>query len=117
MRIRDPRWKTFGSGIRNGKHSDPGFGMEKNGNSKLWSKRLGRRYPFMKDQEVKSPCCSIRLPNKVIFNLKLFGFEFRKKKNHIKIDNANGTGYWYLLTSSLARQQSGTQGCGSGSTL
>ncbi len=25
MRTRDPGWKKFGSGIRDGKHSDPGY--------------------------------------------------------------------------------------------
>jgi hypothetical protein len=29
MRIRDPGWKEFGSGIREGKKSDPGYGKEK----------------------------------------------------------------------------------------
>ncbi len=29
MRIRDPGWKQFGSGIWDGKNSDPGYGMEK----------------------------------------------------------------------------------------
>jgi hypothetical protein len=29
MRIRDPGWRQFGSGIRDGKKSDPGSGMEK----------------------------------------------------------------------------------------
>jgi hypothetical protein len=29
IRIRDPGWKKFGSGIRDGKNSDPGSGMEK----------------------------------------------------------------------------------------
>jgi hypothetical protein len=27
MQIRDPGWKQFGSGIRDGKHSDPGSGI------------------------------------------------------------------------------------------
>jgi hypothetical protein len=27
MRIRDPGWRKFGSGIRDGKKSDPGFGI------------------------------------------------------------------------------------------
>ncbi len=30
MRILDPGWENFGSGIRDGKTSDPGSGMEKN---------------------------------------------------------------------------------------
>ncbi len=30
MRIRDPGWKQFGSGIRDGNNSDLGSGMEKN---------------------------------------------------------------------------------------
>ncbi len=29
IRIRDPEWQKFGSGIRNGKNSDPGSGMKK----------------------------------------------------------------------------------------
>jgi hypothetical protein len=29
MRIRDPGWRQFGSGIRDGKKSDPRSGMEK----------------------------------------------------------------------------------------
>ncbi len=27
MRIQDPGWKIFGSGIRDGKNTDPGFGI------------------------------------------------------------------------------------------
>jgi hypothetical protein len=27
MRIRDPGWRQFGSGIRDGKKSDPGYGI------------------------------------------------------------------------------------------